>query len=193
VSQRLVLASASPRRRDLLEQIGIIADAVVPAEIDEAPRPRELPAQTARRLAVEKANAVAEREPGAFVLAADTVVAVGRRQLGKPETAAEARDFLNRLSGRRHNVLGGISVIAPDERRSDRLVTTMVRFKRLSPADIESYLQTDEWQGKAGGYAIQGRAAALVPAINGSYTNIVGLDIAMARAMLEGLGWKASS
>lgn len=193
MSQRLVLASASPRRRDLLEQIGIVADAVVPAEIDEAPHSRELPPQTARRLAIEKANAVAEREPHAFVLAADTVVAVGRRQLGKPQTAQEAREFLNQLSGRRHNVLGGVSVIAPDGRRSDRLATTAVRFKRLSPADIESYLETDEWQGKAGGYAIQGRAAAFVPAIIGSYTNIVGLEVAMARAMLEGLGWKASS
>lgn len=193
MSQRLVLASASPRRRDLLAQIGIAADAVVPAEIDEAPRPGELPTRTARRLAIEKASAVAQSEPDAFVLAADTVVAVGRRQLGKPRDIDEARAFLSRLSGRRHNVLGGISVVAPGGRRSDRLATTAVRFKRLSPAEIDAYLAGDEWQGKAGGYAIQGRAAAFVPAINGSYTNIVGLDVAMARAMLEGLGWKAPS
>ena len=191
MSQRLILASASPRRRELLAQIGIVPDAVLPAEIDETPRPGELPLATAKRLAVLKASAVAEQDPDAFVLAADTVVAVGRRQLGKPADGAEARAFLEMLSGRRHRVFGGISVIAPDGRRSDRLSTSMVRFKRLADADIAAYLATDEWQGKAGGYAIQGRAGAFVPAINGSYTNIVGLDLALTKSMLEGLGWKA--
>ena len=190
MSQRLVLASASPRRHDLLAQIGIVPDAVLPAEIDETPQPGEVPLATAKRLAVLKASAVAEREPDAFVLAADTVVAVGRRQLGKPMDVGEARVFLEMLSGRRHRVLGGVSVIAPDGRRSDRLSTTSVRFKRLPEADIAAYLATDEWQGKAGGYAIQGLAAAFVPAINGSYTNIVGLDLALAKSMLLGLGWK---
>ncbi len=192
MSQRLILASASPRRLDLLAQVGIVPDAVMPAEIDETPRPGELPLPMARRLAAAKASAVAEQAPDAFVLAADTVVAVGRRQLGKPIDDAEARKFLEMLSGRRHRVLGGISVIAPDGRRSDRLSTTVVRFKRLSDADITAYLATDEWQGKAGGYAIQGRAGAFVPAVNGSYTNIVGLDLTLAKSMLEGLGWKAT-
>jgi len=193
VSQRLILASASPRRRELLAQIGIVPDAVSPAEIDETPRPGELPLATAKRLAVMKADAVGEQEPDAFVLAADTVVAVGRRQLGKPTDAAEARTFLEMLSGRRHRVFGGISVIAPDGRRSDRLSTTIVRFKRLADAEIAAYLAADEWQGKAGGYAIQGRAGAFVPAINGSYTNIVGLDLALTKSMLQGLGWKATT
>ena len=189
MSQRLVLASASPRRLDLLAQIGIVPDAVVPAEIDETPRAGELPPALARRLATAKADAVAVRETGSFILAADTVVAVGRRQLGKPADAGEARTFLEMLSGRRHRVLGGISVISPDGRRSDRLTTTMVRFRRLPEPEIAAYLATDEWQGKAGGYGIQGAAGAFVPDINGSYTNIVGLDLAMAKAMLEGLGW----
>ncbi|MDA0784895.1 MAG: Maf family protein [Proteobacteria bacterium] len=193
MSQRLVLASASPRRLDLLAQIGIVPDGVLPAEIDEMPRPGELPLATAKRLAAMKADAVALQAPGAFVLAADTVVAVGRRQLGKPGDSVEAKAFLEMLSGRRHRVLGGISVIAPDGRRSDRLSTTSVRFKRLAEAEIAAYLATDEWQGKAGGYAIQGGAGAFVPAINGSYTNIVGLDLALAKSMLEGLGWKANT
>lgn len=190
MSQRLVLASASPRRLALLAQIAITPDAVLPAEIDEAPRAGELPQVTARRLAVEKADAVAAGESDAFVLAADTVVAVGRRHLGKPADPEEARSFLEMLSGRRHRVLGGISVIAPDGRRADRLITTMVRFRRLTAAEIAAYLATDEWQGKAGGYAIQGAAGAFVPAINGSYTNIVGLDLAAAAGMLQGLGWR---
>ncbi len=189
MSQRLVLASASPRRLDLLTQIGIVPDAVVPAEIDETPRAGELPPALARRLATAKADAIAAREAGSYILAADTVVAVGRRQLGKPADAGEARAFLEMLSGRRHRVLGGISVISPDGRRSDRLSTTMVRFRRLPEPEIAAYLATDEWQGKAGGYGIQGAAGAFVPDINGSYTNIVGLDLAMAKAMLEGLGW----
>jgi septum formation protein len=190
---RLVLASASPRRRDLLSQIGLSADAIVPADIDETPVKDELPAQTAQRLAVEKARAVAAQEGDAYVLAADTVVAVGRRALGKPASADEARQFLKLLSGRRHRVLGGISVVAPDGHVSDRLSTTLVRFKRLTEAEISSYLETNEWDGKAGGYAIQGHAAAFVPAISGSYTNVVGLDLAMARAMLEGLGYRGAS
>lgn len=193
MSARLVLASASPRRRDLLSQIGLQADAIVPADIDESPVKDEVPAQTAQRLAVEKARAVAAQESDAYVLAADTVVAVGRRALGKPESIDEARRFLKLLSGRRHRVLGGISVVAPDGRVSDRLSTTLVRFKRLTEAEISNYLETNEWDGKAGGYAIQGNAAAFVPAISGSYTNVVGLDLAMTRAMLEGLGYRGAS
>ena len=189
----LVLASASPRRRDLLEQIGIVPDAVVPAEIDEEPRRGELPAQLAKRLAAEKARAVAAIRTDAFVLAADTVVAVGRRLLGKPGDAYEARAFLQLLSGRRHRVLGGIALAAPDGRLVVKLANSVVRFKRLNEREIDAYLATGEWEGKAGGYAIQGAAAAFIPAINGSYTNVVGLDIAITHAMLAGLGYGASA
>jgi septum formation protein len=193
LTTRLILASASPRRRDLLAQIGIVPDAILPADIDEAPQRDESPVQTASRLAVEKARAVAALEPDAYVLAADTVVAVGRRNLGKPTSVDEARRFLKLLSGRRHRVLGGISVIAPDGRVSDRLSTTLVRFKRLSEAEISGYLDIGEWDGKAGGYAIQGLAAAFVPAVSGSYTNVVGLDVAMVRLMLAGLGYRGAA
>ena len=193
MTTRLILASASPRRRDLLAQIGIVPDAIVPADIDEASQRDESPVQTASRLAVEKARAVAALEPDAYVLAADTVVAVGRRNLGKPASVDEARRFLKLLSGRRHRVFGGISVIAPDGRVSDRLSTTLVRFKRLSEAEISGYLDTGEWDGKAGGYAIQGLAAAFVPAVSGSYTNVVGLDVAMVRLMLAGLGYRGAA
>lgn len=186
----LVLASASPRRLELLRQVGIEPDRVVPAALDESPRPRELPAQHAARLAQEKAAAVARDHPEAFVLAADTVVALGRRILPKAEEAAQARDCLQRLSGRRHRVLGGIALLAPDGRKGRRLVTTAVRFKRLSAAEVEDYLACGEWQGKAGGYAIQGRAAALIPWIGGSYSNVVGLALAETVALLRGLGWK---
>ena len=189
LSARLILASASPRRRDLLSQIGVVPADVLPADIDETPQPREVPAQLAQRLASEKAQAVAAQQTDAFVLAADTVVALGRRDIGKPESKDEARRFLKMLSGRRHRVLGGVSVIAPDGRSSHRLSTTLVRFKRLSEAEISRYLETSEWDGKAGGYAIQGHAAAFIPAISGSYTNVVGLDLAMTRQMLEGLGY----
>jgi septum formation protein len=193
LSARLVLASASPRRLDLLTQIGLRPDAVVPADIEEIPRTDELPAQTAQRLAMEKARAVATQHRDAYVLAADTVVAVGRRPLGKPDSVDAARRFLKLLSGRRHRVLGGISVVAPDGRVSDRLSTTIVRFKRLTEAEITSYLDIGEWEGKAGGYAIQGHASAFIPAISGSYTNVVGLDLAMAGAMLTGLGYRGAT
>lgn len=189
MNARLILASASPRRLDLLAQVGLVPDAVQPGGVDETPLANELPADMAGRLAVAKAKAVASRNTDDFVLAADTVVAVGRRALGKPGSVDEARDFLRLLSGRRHRVLGGIAVMAPDGRKSARLSTTMVRFKRLTDAEISSYLETGEWDGKAGAYAIQGRAAAFVPAISGSYSNVVGLDLAMTRAMLEGLGY----
>ncbi len=186
----LVLASASARRRDLLRQIGIEPDVIAPAEVDETPRRRELPAHYARRIAEAKADAVAPGHPGAFVLAADTVVAVGRRILPKPADEAEARRCLELLSGRRHRVLGAVSLRAPDGRRARRLVVTAVRFKRLGPDEIAAYLATGEWRDKAGGYAIQGRAAALVPTINGSYGNVVGLPLAETAGLLAGLGYR---
>jgi len=187
---KLVLASASPRRRDLLAQIGIVPDAVDPADLDETPRRRELPGPHAARLAAEKAQAVALRHPGACVLGADTVVACGRRILPKPEAPDAARRCLQLLSGRAHRVYGGLCVVAPDGSLRRRLVQTVVRFKRLESAEIEHYLDAGEWQGKAGGYAIQGRAAAFVRAINGSYSNVVGLPLFEVAQILKGLGWR---
>jgi septum formation protein len=190
----LVLASSSPRRLALLRQAGIEPDRVLAPEADEAPLKRELPVPHALRLAVAKAEAVAARLAGgegeAFVLAADTVVACGRRILPKTDDRAQAGRCLELLSGRRHRVHGGVCVLAPGGRRSARVVTTVVRFKRLEEAERAAYLDSGEWEGKAGGYAIQGRAAAFVPAINGSYTNVVGLPLAEALAMLRGLGWR---
>ena len=185
----LVLASASPRRLDLLRQIGIEPVAVDPAELDEAPRKSELPRDHAARLALEKAGTVAARHPGAFVLGAYTVVALGRRILPKAEAPETARACLKRLSGRRHRVLGGLAAIAPDGRVARRLVTTLVKFKRLEAWEIDAYLASGEWQGKAGGYAIQGRAAAFIPTISGSYPNVVGLPLAEVAALLRGLGY----
>ncbi len=184
----LILASASPRRLALLRQIGIEPQAVSPSHIDETPRKRELPVPYARRMAEEKAAAAVPAHPGAFILAADTVVAVGRRLLPKAEDAATARRCLALLSGRRHRVYGGLVVIAPDGRRAVRLVTSIVWIKRLHPAEIDAYIAAGEWQGKAGGYAIQGRAAAFIPRIGGSYSNVVGLPLAETAAVLAGLG-----
>lgn len=190
VAAPLILASASPRRLDLLRQIGIEPDQVDPAEIDETPAPGELPAAHAGRVAQEKAAVVAARHPGAFVLAADTVVGVGRRILPKAETEADARACLALLSGRRHRVHGGICLVTLDGRKLTRRIETIVAFKRLTPAEIDAYVASGEWQGKAGGYAIQGRAAALVRWLSGSYTNVVGLCLHETAKLLDGAGWR---
>jgi septum formation protein len=184
----LILASASPRRLDLLRQIGIVPDSVDPAELDERPLRDETPPQHATRLATAKAASVAARHPGKLVLAADTVVACGRRILPKAEQPAEARACLKLLSGRRHRVLGAIAIVRPDGTRAQRLVTTAVVMKRLTDDEIERYIASGEWQGKAGGYAIQGRAGAFVRAINGSYSNVVGLDLHTAANLIAGSG-----
>jgi septum formation protein len=186
----LILASASPRRLDLLAQIGIRPDAVDPADIDETVRPRELPGPHALRLAREKALAVAARHPDAFVLGADTVVACGRRVLPKAEDEATARRCLELLSGRRHRVYGGVALVAPNGRLTQRLVETVVAFKRLAPEEIAAYLASGEWRGKAGGYAIQGRAARFVRWLSGSYSNVVGLPLFETAALLEGSGFR---
>jgi septum formation protein len=186
---RLVLASGSPRRVDLLAQIGITPDDIRPAAIDETPLPEEKPRELAARLAAAKAEAVPK--PGAFVLAADTVVAVGRRCLPKAEDEATARRCLQLLSGRRHRIYGGVFLRTPDGRTLSRLVTTDVRFKRLHENEIAAYLASGEWDGKAGGYAIQGRAAAFVAWIGGSYSNVVGLPLFETAAMLHGAGYRA--
>lgn len=185
----LVLASASPRRKDLLAQAGLAPDVISPTDIDETQLPHELPRELAARLATGKAEVVAKVHPEAFVLAADTVVALGRRVLGKPADEAEARSFLQKLSGRRHSVIGGICVIAPDGSCRQQTVVTKVKFKRLTLLDIDTYITTGEWQGKAGGYAIQGRAGAFVPWISGSYTNVVGLSLSDTVNMLTGAGY----
>lgn len=185
----LVLASASPRRLDLLAQAGIHPDEVRPADIDETPAKDETPAQLADRLAREKAARV--HAPGQFTLGGDTIVAMGRRMLPKAETAGEVGDCLDLLSGRAHQVLTGVSVIAPDGRQVVRVVKTRVVLKRLTRDEIDAYKACGEGVGKAGGYAIQGRAAPFVRQINGSYTGIVGLPVYETVALLTGLGWHA--
>jgi septum formation protein len=188
--QQLVLASGSARRRDLLRQIGIEPSIVDPPHIDERHGPRELPLAYAERMARGKLAAIAPRHPGCWVLAADTVVACGRRILPKAETEGEARGCLALLSGRRHRVLGGIAIAGPDGRSVHRVVTTVVAFKRLTAREIDAYVATGDWHSKAGGYAIQGHAAAFIPWINGSYGNVVGLSLSDTVAMLTGLGWQ---
>jgi septum formation protein len=189
----LVLASASPRRLELLAQIGIVPQHVAAADLDETQHPRERPEDHALRLAEAKARKIAQVYAGAFVLAADTVVARGRRILPKAEDAATARRCLELLSGCRHRVLGGICVVAPDGRARKRLVTSIVAFKPLSGAEIDAYLATGEWSGKAGGYAIQGRAAALIRFLSGSYSNVVGLPLFETAQLLSGLGYRQPS
>ena len=186
---RLVLASASPRRVDLLGQIGIVPDVIVPADIDETPQRREEPAPLAKRLALVKAEAVKATHDDFWVLAADTVVGLGRRILGKPADVDEARRFLSMLSGRQHRVYGGVTVISPTSKISSRLVVTSVSFKRLEINEINAYLDSGEWDGKAGGYAIQGHAGAFIRRINGSYFNVVGLPLYETLSLLRGLGF----
>jgi septum formation protein len=192
---RLVLASGSPRRLALLAQIGIVPDHVLPSDIDESPRRDESPRALAERLAVEKAEAsaaVAAKDadfPVALTLAADTVVAVGRRILPKCATQGEAEACLSLLSGRGHRVYTGVALATAAGGLRRRLVETRVRFKRLSHEEIDAYLRSGEWRGKAGGYAIQGLAGAFVVRIVGSYTNVVGLPLAETAALLNGEGY----
>ena len=186
----LILASASPRRLDLLRQVGIEPDRIVATDIDEGLLKGETPRIHALRLARAKAEAGAKAAPGAFVVAADTVVAVGRRVLPKAEKQSEARDCLALLSGRSHRVLTAVAVIAPDGRCSSRLAETRVRFKRLSAQETEAYLESDEWRGKAGGYGVQGGAGGFVLDLQGSYTAVVGLPLYETLSLLEGLGWR---
>ena len=181
----LILASASPRRLDLLRQVGLEPAKIDPADIDETARPRELPRGYALRMAEAKLAAVASRHPGAIVLAADSVVVCGRRILPKAEVETEARACLKLLSGRRHRVMGGVAAVGPAGRVRTRLVETVVRFKRLEQAEIDAYVESGEWRGKAGGYAIQGRAAAFVDFISGSYSNVVGLPLFETVALLK--------
>ena len=185
---RLILASASPRRLDLLARIGVVPDAVVPAEIDESVQNGELPRDHALRLAREKAEAVAEREPAALVLAADTVVAVGRRILPKVEDEATLRACMKLLSGRRHRVLTGVALAIPGAGIRERLGETVIAMKRLSDEEINYYASHGEWRGKAGGYALQGYGEVYVRHIAGSYSNVVGLPLAETRLLRKSAG-----
>jgi len=189
VQPSLVLASASPRRLDLLAQVGVTPDRVDPADIDETPLRDETPRRHALRLAREKARAVAQRAPGDFVLAADTVVAVGRRILPKAETEDQAIKCLALLSGRNHMVLTAVAVIGPDGREASRLVETRVQVKQLSDVERADYLAGGEWRGKAGGYAVQGVAGGFIIGLHGSYTGVVGLPLYETLNLLRGLGW----
>jgi septum formation protein len=183
----LVLASASPRRRELLARLGLAGVRVAPADIDETPHKAELPRDYALRMAREKAFAAAD--PAAHVLAGDTVVAAGRRILPKAEDEATARACLELLAGRRHRVLSAIALLAPDGTLRERLSETQVRFKQLSEAEIRAYLAGGEWHGKAGGYAIQGSAEGLIAWISGSHSGVVGLPLFETRALLKSAGF----
>jgi len=185
-SLHLTLGSASPRRRELLARLGLAPDAVTPADIDETPLKGELPRAYALRMGREKALAV--EAPG-FVLAGDTVVAVGRRILPKTETEAEARACLELMSGRRHQVLTSVVLRAPDGSVRERLSETVVHFKRLSAEEVAAYLAGGEWQGKAGGYAIQGAAEGLIEWIRGSHSGVMGLPLHETRALLKAAGF----
>mgnify|MGYP005751511185 CR=1 FL=1 len=187
-SAPLILASASPRRLELLAQIGIVPDRVSPTDIDETRRKDESPRELALRLAREKAAACPGE--GAYVLAADTVVALGQRNLEKAADEAEAAAFLRLLSGRAHQCITGVAVRAPDGRIASRAVLARVKMKRLTEAEIAAYVAGGDWKGKAGGYGIQGAAGAFVTAINGSYTAIVGLPLYETKSLLEGLGYR---
>jgi septum formation protein len=186
---RLVLASTSPRRRDLLARIGVVPDVIDAPGIDETPLKAEVPLAHARRLAVEKAQTVAPRHQGALVLAADTVVATGRRILPKADDERTARDCLSLLSGRRHRVHSAVTLIDADGRARHRSATTIVAFKRLSTTEIDAYVASDEWRGKAGGYAIQGVAEAWVRFLAGSHSGVIGLPLFETRALLAAAGY----
>lgn len=192
---KLVLASASPRRLQLLERVGLTPDLLNPSDVDELPHRRETPRALSIRLAREKAEharempLVKELGPNAFVLAADTVVGLGRRILPKAETVDQARDCLSLLSGRSHWVYSTVCLIAPGKKVSTRCVETKVRFKRLSREDVDSYIASNEWRGKAGGYAIQGRAEAFVRLLTGSHSAVVGLPLYETVHLLEGAGY----
>lgn len=187
---RLILASASPRRKALLQQIGVAPDEILPADIDEMPFAGELPRAHALRLARGKAEKIAAAHPGALVLGADTVVGCGRRILPKAEDEATARECLELLSGRAHRVFSGIALVKPDGTVSARVAETRVKVRRLTDADMEEYVSCREWDGKAGGYGIQGRFEKHIVSLAGSYSNVVGLPLYETANLLAGAGLK---
>ena len=187
---KFILASSSPQRKKLLETIGITPDDIVPANIDETPKKNEKPKDFALRMSKEKALIVAKNNLNSFILSGDTIVAAGRRIIGKPSSKNEAEKILKLLSGRRHRVLSAFTLIKPDSSEITKVVVSRVKFARLSDKEINEYLDTNEWQGKAGGYAIQGRASAFVPWISGSYTGVMGFPMNEIKNVLESSGWK---
>lgn len=189
--RHLVLGSASPRRLELLAQLGVVPSDIRPPDIDETPQVGERPKQYCARIASQKADAI-KLAPAEVVLCADTTVAIGRRIMGKPEDASEARAFLAALSGRRHRVITSVVVRTPDQRWA-RDVVTVVKMKRLSASEVDGYISSDDWRGKAGGYAIQGPAAAFIPWIQGSFTAVVGLPLAETASLLRAAGVKVGA
>ena len=187
---KLILASSSPQRLSLLKTIGIKPDKVVPANIKEIPDKKEKPKDFVIRMSKEKAFDVAKENSNSFILSGDTIVAAGRIIIGKPSDRKEAKEILSLLSGRRHRVLSAFTLIKPDLEEIAKLVTSKVKFSRLSENDLNEYLDTEEWRGKAGGYAIQSKASSFVPWISGSYTGVMGFPINEVKNVLISSGWK---
>jgi len=187
---KFILASSSPQRKKLLETIGITPDDIVPANIDETPKKNEKPKDFVLRMSKEKGFSVAKNNLNSFILSGDTIVSAGRRIIGKPSSKNEAEKILKLLSGRRHRVLSAFTLIKPDCSEITKVVVSRVKFSRLSDKEINEYLDTNEWQGKAGGYAIQGRASAFVPWLSGSYTGVMGFPMNEIKNVLESSGWK---
>ena len=189
-TSKLILASSSPQRLSLLKTIGIEPDKVVPANIEEIPNKKEKPKDFVIRMSKEKAFDVAKEYSNSFILSGDTIVAAGRRIIGKPSDRKEAKEILCLLSGRRHRVLSAFTLIKPDLKEITKLVTSKVKISRLSENDLNEYLDTEEWRGKAGGYAIQSKASSFVPWISGSYTGVIGFPINEVKNVLISSGWK---
>lgn len=190
-NNKLILASASPRRAELLKQIGVIPDTIIAADINETPLNKEKPQNLAIRLSKQKAEKIAKKHKDSFILGADTVVACGQNALDKAESKEQAISFISKLSGRRHRVYGGITLITPENKAITRLSKTIVQFKHLSSNEINEYINSNEWQGKAGGYAIQGIAASYIKFISGSYSNVVGLSLYDTMNILKSGGYKS--
>lgn len=188
--KQLILASSSPQRLILLKTIGVIPDQIVPAKIDEIPEKNEKPRDFVLRMSKEKALDVSKNFPNSFILSGDTIVACGRRIIGKPSDRDNAKQILNLLSGRRHQVLSAITLIKPDKNEVSKIVITRVKFSRLNQNALNAYLDTNEWKGKAGGYAIQGSASSFIPWINGSYSSVMGFPMNEVNNLLNSSGWK---
>ncbi len=188
--KQLILASSSPQRLILLKTIGVIPDQIVPANIDEIPEKNEKPRDFVLRMSKEKALDVSKNFPNSFILSGDTIVACGRRIIGKPSDRDNAKQILNLLSGRRHQVLSAITLIKPDKNEVSKIVITRVKFSRLNQNALNAYLDTNEWKGKAGGYAIQGSASSFIPWINGSYSSVMGFPTNEVNNLLNSSGWK---
>ena len=187
---QLILASSSPQRLILLKTIGVIPDKIVPSNIDEIPEKNEKPRDFVLRMSKEKALDVSKNFPNSFILSGDTIVACGRRIIGKPSDRDNAKQILNLLSGRRHQVLSAITLIKPDKNEVSKIVITRVKFSRLNQNALNAYLDTNEWKGKAGGYAIQGSASSFIPWINGSYSSVMGFPMNEVNNLLNSSGWK---